>query len=682
MPSIAIDQLLIDYKSTRDELLKTADQALKVFESVAVTTSVESTKAVLEKIQSDSLKVLFLGDFKQGKSTLINAMLGKRVLPAYSIPCTGVINEIKYGEQPSAIVHYLTVEPNNQERSIRFNKINQSDIQRTKAVPVPIDQLEEFVVIKNPVTSVEGQREPRSQIGHVEIYWPLDLCRHGIEVIDSPGLNEHDIRTTITRTYLNKVDAVVFVMSCVQLGSQSEVAFITNVLREEGHRDILFACNRIDQVKQHEKDRLIEHGIGKLCKLTDLGSEGIFFLSAEMAMEGKERGYRQMVDESGLRPFEAKLNSFLVRNKGKIKLLQSTRQLLIEIDRCILDAIPQRLSILKEDLKTIEKRYEDSRPVIQGAREKLKKCEYLIDKAHENIVNEVRQRLLDKFPQIHSSIPNWINEVGFYENFELLNMQEGSAAQYKRIQDEAARKFTERLDLEYAAAIRDVVPLAVTKGWGQIEDEIGIDLREIELDVNKIRVGIFGELQSTNLVPLPTAFERVLAGTVGLFVGGFGSAYVGGTFGATEMVKSAVPSIAVGLGAIVLGITSPFLILPALAATAIAQSVVTAKNLGEQIRTRVADEVRKDAIARLPEIVEFIAREVNKRCDAVISDLKMAMNAEVRSIEESVDDVLQQKKQGEKSCAERSHVLESSRRILEESRKTLKEVVFRLAETT
>ena len=41
---------------------------------------------------------MVLGEFKRGKSTFINALLGEEILPAYAVPCTAIINEIKYAD--------------------------------------------------------------------------------------------------------------------------------------------------------------------------------------------------------------------------------------------------------------------------------------------------------------------------------------------------------------------------------------------------------------------------------------------------------------------------------------------------------------------------------------------------------------------------------------------------------
>lgn len=47
-----------------------------------------------KKLESDNFKVLVIGEFKNGKSTFINSLMGEKVLPAYATPCTAVINEV------------------------------------------------------------------------------------------------------------------------------------------------------------------------------------------------------------------------------------------------------------------------------------------------------------------------------------------------------------------------------------------------------------------------------------------------------------------------------------------------------------------------------------------------------------------------------------------------------------
>lgn len=66
----------------------------------------DSLSKLSEKVNNDTFKIQVVGTFKNGKSTFINALLGSHVLPAYSLPCTAVINEVKYGKEKKAVLYF------------------------------------------------------------------------------------------------------------------------------------------------------------------------------------------------------------------------------------------------------------------------------------------------------------------------------------------------------------------------------------------------------------------------------------------------------------------------------------------------------------------------------------------------------------------------------------------------
>ena len=59
-----------------------------------------------QHLTSDAFRLMVVGEFKRGKSTLINALLGQDVLPAKLAPCTAVITEVKHGDRPQAVLHH------------------------------------------------------------------------------------------------------------------------------------------------------------------------------------------------------------------------------------------------------------------------------------------------------------------------------------------------------------------------------------------------------------------------------------------------------------------------------------------------------------------------------------------------------------------------------------------------
>src|SRR5262249_62126457 len=99
---------------------------------------------------------------------------------------------------------------------------------------VPVTDLNDYVVIPDPGKD-QAESVATTPYDRVEIFWPLPLCDNGVEIIDSPGLNEHQTRTRTTKDYLAQIDAVVFVLSVHALASESELAVVDHDVRAAGH---------------------------------------------------------------------------------------------------------------------------------------------------------------------------------------------------------------------------------------------------------------------------------------------------------------------------------------------------------------------------------------------------------------------------------------------------------------
>ena len=73
-------------------------------------THIDTLKQLHQRVQSDRFKIMVLGEFKRGKSTFINALLGEEILPAYAVPCTAIINEIKSADVIGVFRSKLNIE--------------------------------------------------------------------------------------------------------------------------------------------------------------------------------------------------------------------------------------------------------------------------------------------------------------------------------------------------------------------------------------------------------------------------------------------------------------------------------------------------------------------------------------------------------------------------------------------
>src|SRR5215217_6473331 len=119
-------------RETLASLMK--DQA-QVLRSIGQPSQVETITRLREHLLQDDFKVLVLGEFKTGKSTFINALLGAEVLPAYATPTTAIINEVKWGEERKALLYPKDDDTHNGSPQ--------------PAKEVAVEDLEDYVVIKD-----------------------------------------------------------------------------------------------------------------------------------------------------------------------------------------------------------------------------------------------------------------------------------------------------------------------------------------------------------------------------------------------------------------------------------------------------------------------------------------------------------------------------------------------------
>ena len=317
-----------DLNHRRERLIKLIEEIEQLSDNLADPPWRENARLLKTRIEETTYRVMVMGEFKRGKSTLINALLGRKVLPAMARPCTATIHQIKYAETPRALVYPRTPEgwPGEpQETSIEAVQGNGADGKQT-------------------ALGVINKSNPNAPSPYykIELFWPMKLLAQGVEIIDTPGLNEFEYRTDVTMNYLSKVDAVLFVLSCDQMGSTTEMHVIERVLIPSGYEDIFFACNRINLIPDDEKDELKEWVHEKLAHLVQPGSEErIFFLDCRGALESRTNGDEDGVAASGFLDFERALEKFLTKNKGRTKLKTAIKS--------AKDMVRQARRVLEED---------------------------------------------------------------------------------------------------------------------------------------------------------------------------------------------------------------------------------------------------------------------------------------------------------------------------------------------
>lgn len=294
--------------------------------------SVELIDEVLDKVANDSFDIAIVGEFKRGKSTLINSLLGKDVLPTDILPCSATLNRVTYSITPLVKIEY------------KDGHTEEIDINR----------------LPDYVTKLTEESEKISEtIREATVCYPINFCRNNVDIIDTPGLNDDQNMTDVTLSILPQVDAAILVIMAQSPFSDFERDFLENKLLVSDLGRVLFVVTGIDRCDEDEAERvlkLIEDRIQKyILKKAEktlgadseefsvykkkLGKPKVFGVSAKQALKAKVRGDHELLERSRFPEFEKELERFLTEDRGAVflqipvnRILRTTEDILKSIE--------------------------------------------------------------------------------------------------------------------------------------------------------------------------------------------------------------------------------------------------------------------------------------------------------------------------------------------------------------
>ena len=262
---------------------------------------------ISQRLQSQKFRVAVVGEFSQGKSTFLNALLGEEIQPTRVIPCSGSITVLRYGEQKRVICRY---------RSGQEEIIPLEEYQAKASIP-------DDVALGNRATALA------SDVLEIVYEHPgLALCRQGVELVDSPGLNEHPERTCITNQLLENVDAVIFLANASRPMTQGERDLLKdlksklNGKQEERPANNLFVLVNFMDLVRRDRDRqqvrqLVENFVFGESPILETQKQ-LHFVSAQAALDAIIEGDDHNDYLQTFRGFTQVLETFLTQERGAI----------------------------------------------------------------------------------------------------------------------------------------------------------------------------------------------------------------------------------------------------------------------------------------------------------------------------------------------------------------------------
>ncbi len=262
-------------------------------------------------LDSDTCRIVVIGEFSRGKSTLINALFGihgEIALPTGMTPTTPIAFALRVprvGEVDGATITYRT---------------------RRQPLELTLDEFRQAarLVDDDRLAGHESAPDPNLQEARrVEVRITGAYLPSGVEIEDTPGLNEQSGRSAGALSALGRADLILFVLAADQLLGDLERDVITNTLIKEHHRNVLFLVNFWDNVlDEHERENLRTRARAILAdfpspfrRTTGAAESGeqlgdVFYVSALQAARA-QRQRKSAPDESGIPLLRARLRELV-----------------------------------------------------------------------------------------------------------------------------------------------------------------------------------------------------------------------------------------------------------------------------------------------------------------------------------------------------------------------------------
>jgi len=273
------------------------DKTLEDLAALGTDRDREQLAALRDRLAAARLRVLVAGEAKRGKSTLINALLGRPVLPSGVTPLTAVATTVRYGEDPHA--------------EVRFGDGHEEKH--------PLAALDDLVTER-------GNPRNRRGIAAVTAFVDAPVLAGGVELVDTPGTGSVFVwGTDAAHQALETMDAAVFVLTADPPVSASERELLAKV---GGLSVRTFAV-------LNKSDHLDGAGLAEAAEFTSrvlagAGHPGrVYPMSARAALDGGDPGFDA---------FAADFAAYLA-SRGRSDLAASATAHARRIARSLLDEV-------------------------------------------------------------------------------------------------------------------------------------------------------------------------------------------------------------------------------------------------------------------------------------------------------------------------------------------------------
>ena len=383
----------LESSSSQVGLAEILTQALKCLDCLddGYTVDRNELTSLQTRLVTGQFRLAVLGQFKRGKSTLLNALLGDKLLPTDILPVTAIPTFIGTAENINALVSF------------------EVDAEPVNFTPSSDQTMGDFL---NDYVTEKGNPKNQRQVTRVEIGHPSEMLRQGVILIDTPGIGStHKHNTEVAYQILPQCDAALFLVSPDPPITEIELDYLKEI--RQRLPQTFFILNKIDFLDEQEQIASLKFLADQLTPLCD-GVPQVLAVSARKGLDARLSGDADGWKDSGMQQVEQNLIDFFAREKQSIlqeslqcrtcdQLNNINMQLQLSLSALMLPEaeLKKRIEKFRQSIPDVEREKQASEDVLSGD---LKRVVERLNEEVEKVRVQAKEKIIGQLESFVQTI--------------------------------------------------------------------------------------------------------------------------------------------------------------------------------------------------------------------------------------------------------------------------------------
>lgn len=479
------------YIKRKENVINYLNEVISFFEKQQKKDTVMGLEKLKDNVEHNLFSIVLVGEFSAGKSTFLNALMHRKILPSFTSETTATVNFLRHKEEA----------PNGEAGIVYYN-----DGHKEILSDLSLKTIEKVV----STLGDKGDERVATTIERVDLFLESDFLKKGVMLVDSPGLNGvADNHREITEKQIKASHASIFMFSADHPGSKTDFEFVKELREQYGNQsnNIFYVLNKINVIRNDE-GQSVENVIEDLKKSygkqfpDDEYIPKIWPVAANAALVARDKDIKEYQggeivetqerrDElekiSRMKDFEERLWKYLTEGE------RTREQLLGPINTSMVELVEQRNSLKlqkdclekKESNEELIKQKEDLEQKLLDLDNEKNRITNPLSIKINNIIRDLNEKIGVDCKNIREKI---VKEIELIDDLEVLNNYSNNV--YKKVESKY-KNLTKKIekDLEYELLL--AVQEECEQYYAEIESKLSNaeESSVIKIEISKYKPG-------------------------------------------------------------------------------------------------------------------------------------------------------------------------------------------------